>query len=313
MSNKRINPQSFAAVIHGYLASPKFHALGESTQTSYRHYLIIAEHPDVLGALPVGVIRPALVQGFLDSFADRPGAQLCARVAIKAVEKWALVRDLLPFPITTGTEVVGSTGGHKPWNDAQVQTAEYYARPDLARVITMAANTGQRGSDLRRMRWTDIEEVDGRPGINVTQRKTGLQIWIPMTQPLMAAMATWEKRPAPILLKSTGEPWTSRQQLSTGWERERERNPKLAMCAGLVLHGLRATAVVRLRRAGATVLQIVDMVGLSPPMVERYCRFASQKENASAAVLHLDRLAGNGSRTRTQEDNANGIRKALKD
>jgi integrase len=56
-------------------------------------------------------------------------------------------------------------------------------------MVTLAANTGQRGSDLVRMRWTDIEEYEGRPGINVTQRKTGLVIWIPMTQELMAASA----------------------------------------------------------------------------------------------------------------------------
>ena len=199
------------------------------------------------------------------------------------------VRDLLPFPITTGTEIVGGGDGHRPWTDAQVATAEHFARSDLARVITLAANTGQRGSDLFRMRWTDIETVEGRPGINVVQRKTGLAIWIPMTQPLMAAIETWERRPTPLLLTATGEPWKNRHQLSEAWTRERERNPKLALCAGLVLHGLRATAVVRLRRSGATTPQIADMVGLSFPMVERYSRFANQKQSALAAVHFLDR------------------------
>jgi hypothetical protein len=56
-----------------------------------------------------------------------------------------------------------------------------------------------------------------------------------------------------------------------------------------VLHGLRATACVRLLRAGANTRQIADMVGMSEPIVGRYCRFSVQKENASAAVLHLDR------------------------
>ena len=202
---------------------------------------------------------------------------------------WALVRDLMPFPITTGTEIVGGGDGHRPWTDAQVATAEHFARPDLARVICLAANTGQRGSDLFRMRWSDIEIVDGRPGINVVQRKTGLAIWIPMTQPLMAAIETWERRPAPLLLMMDGKPWRNRHQLSEAWTRERERNPKLALCAGLVLHGLRATAIVRLRRAGASTPQIVDMVGLSAAMVERYSRFANQKTSALAAVHFLDR------------------------
>lgn len=287
----RIPPTAFAAVIHAYLASPKFKSLSPSTQELYRRNLKIAEHPDVLGALPVGVIRPALVQGFLDGFADRPGAQICARVAIKAVERWALPRDLLPFPITTGTEVIGSKGGHKPWTEAQVATAEQYARPELSRVITLAANTGQRGSDLIRMAWSDIETISGRPGINVTQHKTGVQLWIPMTQELMAAVETWERRPAPFLLKPTGEPWRTREQLTMAWDHERARNKYLAPCADMVLHGLRATACVRLKRAGANEIQISDMVGLSEPMVRRYCRFSVQKENAMAAVHHLDRTA----------------------
>lgn len=58
--------------------------------------------------------------------------------------------------------------------------------------------------------------------------------------------------------------------------------------AGLVLHGLRATAVVRLRRAGATTGQIAGMVGMSEPMVNRYCRKSVQRENALAAVHYLD-------------------------
>jgi hypothetical protein len=42
-------------------------------------------------------------------------------------------------------------------------------------------------------------------------------------------------------------------------------------------------------RAGANTRQIADMVGMSEPIVGRYCRFSVQRENASAAVLHLDR------------------------
>lgn len=285
----KIAPNSFAAVIRAYLASPKFQSLEHSTQTGYRQYLKVAEHPDVLGALPVGVIRPALVQQFLDGLADRPGAQQRAKVAIKAVERWALVRDLLPFPITTGTEIVGGGDGHRPWTEAQVACAEAYARPEVSRIITLAANTGQRGSDLVRMRWSDIEKVDGRLGINVTTQKTGRTLWVPLTEALQAAMAGWERRPGMILLTRYGQPWAHRRAAYEAWTTERDRNPQLGLCTGLVLHGLRATAIVRLRRAGCPATLISDMIGLSVQMVERYCRFADQKHSAMAAVHYLDR------------------------
>ena len=286
----RIAPSTFAAVIRAYMMSPKFGGLARSTQVHYQHLLLLAERPDTLGALSVEVIRPALVQAFLDGLSDRPAQQKCAQTALKAVEKWALVRDLLPFPITTGTEAPGGTGGHEPWTDEQVALAEREARPHLARIITLASNTGQRGSDIVKMRWSDIEEYEGRPGINVTQKKTGLVIWIPFTQELAAAIATWERRPTFIALKEDGLPFT-RQQLSDQWLRERNTRPALALLkeAACRLHGLRATAVVRLRRAGATTGQITDMVGMSEQMVNRYCRFSKQRDNALAAVHYLDK------------------------
>lgn len=286
----KIKGSTFAAVIRSYLASPKYDALAKSTRVSYRYLLRLAERPDTLGELPVDVIRPALVQAFLDGLADRPAQQKCAQTALKAVEKWALVRDLLPFPITTGTEAPGGRGGHEPWTDEQVLLAEQHARPHLARIITLASNTGQRGSDLVKMRWSDLEEYEGRQGINIKQRKTGLVIWVPVTQDLAGAIATWERRPTFIALKEDGLPFT-RAQLSDQWLRERDTKPVLAplAAAGLVLHGLRATAVVRLRRAGASTGQIAAMVGMSEQMVNRYCRFSKQRDNALAAVHYLDK------------------------
>ncbi len=284
-----IKQGTFASVIRAYLMSPKFDALAHSTRVGYRYLLGLAEQPETLGAYSVEVIRPALVQAFLDGLADRPAQQKNARAAIKAVEKWAIVRDLLPYPITMGTEAPGGTGGFEPWTDEQVDLAERCCRPHLSRVITLASNTGQRGSDLVKMRWSDIEEYDGRPGINVIQKKTGLVIWVPMTQELMRMIAGWERRPTFILLKEDNLPFT-RAQLSDQWMRERDTRPALAPLreAGCVLHGLRATAVVRLRRAGATTGQIAGMVGMSEAMVNRYCRFSVQRDNALAAVHYLD-------------------------
>jgi hypothetical protein len=50
----------------------------------------------------------------------------------------------------------------------------------------------------------------------------------------------------------------------------------------------RLVACVRLRRLGRSEAEIRAMVGLSLPMVSRYCRLSVQKENAMAAVLRLD-------------------------
>jgi integrase len=284
---RHIEPGTFASVIRDYMTSPKYLGLAYNTKASYGHFLAIAELPETLGALSVEVIRPALVQAFLDGFSDRPASQRNARAALKAVEKWAIVRDRLPWPITFGTEAPGGGGGHEPWSDEQVAIAEAHAGHNLSRAVTLGANTGQRGSDLVTMRWTDLETYEGRLGINVTQKKTGLKIWIPFTQELQRAIATWERRPGFILLRMDGSPW-ERGELSDQWWRERKDNPELALLKDRVFHGLRGTACVRLLRAGANTRQIADMVGMSEPMVKRYTRFAEQRKNALAAVIHLD-------------------------
>jgi integrase len=272
------------------MASPRFQGYSPATQETWGRELRLAERPDTLGAISVNVLRPALVQAFIDGLSDRPGKQAAALAALRQVERWAIVRDLLAQPITTGVEFDRSHDGHKPWSDEQVRLAETQARPELAQVVTLAANTGQRGSDLVKMRWTDLEVYNGLTGINVVQQKTGRQIWVPITQELSAAMAGWQRRPGFILLRPTGIPWT-RKALTWAWIVERDSNPALRPLAGLVLHGLRATACVRLLRVGANTRQIADMVGMSEEIVGRYCRFSAQRENASAAVLLLDRTS----------------------
>ena len=284
----RIMAGTFASVIRKYQTSSVYMDLAASTRRNYDSVLRIAE--DSLGGYSVQQIRPSVIQTFLDGLAETPGKQTIARTAIKAMEKYALVRDLLFYPITTGTEVVGGGGGHEPWTDDQVRLAEKHARPDLARVITLAVNTGQRGSDVVRMCPSDIEVNHGHPGINVIQRKTGVRLWVPFTPDLIEAMKVWEKKPGPYVLKPNGKPYT-RELLSWHWNHERDNNKALAeiKAAGLVLHGLRATAIVRLRKAGASVMNICDMVGLSEPMVARYSRLADKTERALAAVHYMER------------------------
>jgi integrase len=282
-----INEGVFAGVIKAYLASPKFQGLAPNTKRSYRRALLLAEHQDGLGSIPVDEMRPALVQAFLDGLAGRPAAQQKAKRVLKALESWAIVRDLLPRSITQGTEAPGSDGGHEPWTDEQVSVGEMVSVTHLSHAITLAANTGQRGSDLVRMRWTDIETVGGHPGINVTQQKTGRKLWVPFTQALISKIETWERRPGYILVRPDGTPYV-RDMLTKAWYWERVRNPALEPLRHLHLHGLRATAVVRLRRAGVSIAQICDVVGMSQQMVARYCRLSDQRANAIAAMEQLE-------------------------
>ena len=92
----KITEECFAAVICAFLASPRFHDYSSATQEVWGRELRLAERPDTLGAISVNILRPALVQAFMDGLADRPGKQAAALAALRQVERWAIVRDLLP-------------------------------------------------------------------------------------------------------------------------------------------------------------------------------------------------------------------------
>lgn len=291
-----VTEDSFAALVRAFKVSPKFTGYAEATQELWGRELDFAARPDCLGALARHEIRPSLVQAYFDGLTGLPGKQAAALSALKQLEKWAVVRDLLPRQITLGVETEDSDGGHVPWSAEQVSFAETNLPPHLTRAITLAANTGQRGSDLVRMGWTDIETYEGIEGVNVRQKKTGRDVWVPIASPLAAAMRTWERRPGPFLLREDSRPWT-RKALTAAWTYQRDTNSTFTsyrLCGPdldrpLVLHGLRGHACVVLLRAGANTRQISDMVGMSEEMVAGYTRLSLQRDNAVAAVHHLER------------------------
>lgn len=290
-----LTDDSFAALIRLFMspANPKWvlqepKGYSEATKESWTWGLRFASRPDTLGALKLTEIRPSLVQAFFDGIAHLPGKQHVILTALRQIEKWAIVRDLLPRQITLGVEITASDGGHIPWTAEQVRLAADHVGRNLRRVILLGAYTGQRVSDTIRMAPTDIENVNGIAGINVRQKKTGRAVWVPIISQLADEMRTWEVRPGPFLLRPDGRPWV-REALSDAWRDERIENAALEPVRDLVLHGLRAHACVQLRRAGAEGVQIADMIGMSVQMVERYCRFSVQRENATAAVINLER------------------------
>lgn len=295
----RATGNNFASLVQRFKLSEKFNGFSRATQVLFARELELAAAPTCLGGHLLDEIRPSHIQEYLDVFSAKPGKQAMAKAAFKALEKWAIRRDYLMRQITIGVETGRPTGGHTPWSDDQVRLAEKHARPDIARAITLGAWTGQRGSDLVRMGPTDVERFNGMDGLRVVQQKTGREVWVPITPELAAAMATWERRPGPFLLRPDERPW-QRQELTHAWTWERDHNVELGALsrAGLVLHGLRGHCCVRLSRAGLTDHQIGDLVGMSIPMVSRYTRKSSQRENAHAAVYQLFGASVNPARTR---------------
>jgi integrase len=187
---------SLDEVVNAYLASPKFGALRESTQTTWRRYLLfVCRH---LGSRPIDSLNSVVMQELFDGLASRPGFQSVTLSAIRQVERFAIRRGYITQPFTFGVEIQKTDGGHIPWTDEQVAFGLSNTKGHWPRVIALGAYTGQRGSDLVRLGWNDIETYDGRQGFAITQVKTGRQLWVPILESLASIMANWEKPPRAI-------------------------------------------------------------------------------------------------------------------
>jgi integrase len=277
---------TFGMVLDLYLTSPAFLGLGEGTRDQYTRQIKTARAG--FGNLPADAMRPSLIMGVLDGLADRPGTANNFLTAMRAVSAWGRGRDHFKASITEGVKPYDKKGGHKPWTDAQIEAARQHLTGYVRRAILLGLYTGQRGSDLVRMGWTDID--DG--GFRIVQKKTGREIWCPIVDELAAEMATWDKRPGPFVRQDSGKPFT-RKLLSKHYNAARLGVSELR---GASIHGLRATAVVRLRRQGLTTAQIQDIIGMSMAMIERYSRFADKKASGKAAVISLEERARNRNR-----------------
>jgi integrase len=275
-----LTPGTFNELIDAYLISPAFTEIAASTQYNYRRDLAIARQ--AWGALPAEGVEPKHVQKVMDGLARTPAKANSFLGTMKTLAKFARKRGLISSNFAEGVDRYDvSDRGHKPWTATQIKCAHDCLTGDVRRGIMLALYTGQRLSDVVRLGWTDVDEN----GFRLRQKKTKRDVWCPIVPELAAEMATWEKLPGPFVRQPRGKPIT-RKHFWRFFDEARKQFPDLQ---GATMHGLRATAVVRLRQAGLSTGQIGDVIGMSLAMIERYCRFADRKESGRAAVVALAR------------------------
>ena len=236
------------------------------------------------GDLRAENLRPVHVQALMDKLAETPGKANNVLDALRAMCRWAGgPRELLGRDPTQGVAHFERGEGHRPWSPEQLACADANYTGMLRRAYWLLRYTGQRISDVVRLGFTDID--DG--GFSLRQKKTGVRPWCPIFPELEVEMASWERRPGPFLIQESGRniglPFTTNGL----WKKFDEARSALPTLDDAVPHGLRANAVIRLRQEGYAALQISDMIGMSPPMVERYCRYADRKAGGQAVLLAL--------------------------
>jgi integrase len=264
-------------VIDEYIAAAS-PTLSASAFDHYQRALGIAKR--AWGDLPIEGLRPSHVKRLMDGMAKTPAKANQFLSVMKVLSGWAIVSDKIQQSLTEGVKPYKVTGGHKPWTDAQIAAAHAKLTGEVRKGVMLYLYTGQRGQDVVKLGPTYID--DG--GFDLGQKKTGVDVWCPILPELAAEMATWEKRPGPFLRLADGRPYTR----SRFWNHFTDAIEGIPELAGVTLHGMRCTAVIRLRHAGLSVPQISDIVGMSMQTVARYCRFADRKAGGKEALIMLE-------------------------
>jgi integrase len=277
-------PGSLAWAIEKFLASPLYNERAETTRRNYRR--VLDQLRQRWGAGLLRDLQPKHVRQIRrDIAATSTTAADIAMSLISALWEFAteqLGLDELGADPTHGVKRVHKvTHEHEPWPPELIERFMREARPSLCWAVKLALYTGQRRSDLVKMKWSDF---DGRD-IQVRQQKTGELLWIPCHWELRAELETMPRIADTILVGEQGAPLMGASLSVMVRKQLRDMGVN-----GYAIHGLRKNAAVALADAGCDAFEIASITGhRTTAMVAHYAKRHDQRLRARSAMDKLER------------------------
>lgn len=286
-------PWTYDGLIAEFKASSDFKGLGKQTKKDYVRYFDLISHH--WGDIPVRMTKAKNVLWLRDQYSNTPQKTNYLLRVLSRLISWGVpmeYRNDNPCRHVPPIKIAGSGWAPWPWED--IESARDNMHFKIWAVLAGCLFTGQRISDVVKMKRSDIKPVPGSncSMIGVVQNKTQMKLWIPVHQLFLPVMERGLKGNDTffIFTNSRGRPWTRdgfetsfrKEKQRQGFERLRER--------GLVIHGLRKSAAVMLAESGCSDAEIQAITGQSKAMVEYYTRQVNQLKLARNAILKWEAL-----------------------
>ena len=274
-------PRSFNALAIAYFGSANYRALALGSQSIYRRTLepFLKKH----GHRRADQMKREHVITLMGAMAERPGAANMLLKRLRTLLRFGIDLCWIKDDPTTRVRSYRSKELHT-WTEEEIVTFEgRWPKGSKHRLaFGLLLYTGQRGSDVRKMVWTDIVGTT----IRVAQQKTGTKLVLPLHPDLQALLATAPRKQATILATEYGAAFSPK-----GFGNFLSGAIKSAgLPARCKTHGLRKAAARRLADAGCTTKQIAAVTGhKSLAEIERYTRAADQERLAHEALAKLER------------------------
>jgi integrase len=267
---------TFAALAIRYYGSPQYQSLSATSRANYRR--VIDGFREEHGHRHVKQMTREHVDIIIGKMANKPGAGIILLKRVRTLVRYALGLGWIDRDPTAGARAYRSKEIHT-WNEEEIATFEKYwpegSRERLA--FALLLYTGQRGSDVHRMLWSDhIGDT-----IRVAQQKTAAKLIIPIHDSLARLLVRANRSQTTILVTAFKKPFSVKGfgNMMSGAIRD----------AGLPNrckpHGLRKAAARRLAEAGCSASEIMAITGHKTlAEVERYTRAAGQEQLARRAI-----------------------------
>jgi integrase len=255
--------------------------LRPATRKGFDHFLnrLEAEAGDRL----VAALTRRDIYELLDGMSATPNSANFMLSVLRVLLEWGVPRGYRDDNPAVGVKRLRvEDGGHEPWPERAYGFVVAHAPTHLRRTVYLGRATGQRVSDLVKMRPADLA-ADGiflRIG-KLRDKKH----FVPLNAEQMAEIRSWAVRDLDFFITTPG---TGRRctptylnMLWNEWRASREAAPLADLT--LTIHGLRATKIEDLRCAGTEDGAIADEIGMSAKMIARYLRFADKAASARAS------------------------------
>lgn len=290
-SRKPADDNRMRALVALYRASPAYTGLADTTRKIWARWLDrIVEH---FGDLRVAQfdradkIRP-LIRRWRDKWADKPRSADYAIQVLSRVLSHAVDLDKISANPCEGIKSLYSNDRAAIiWTDEDLEALKAVASPEVWHAVNLAAHTGLRAGDLKRLAWSHI----GPDAIAIPTSKSrgGITAFVPLYDGLRSALAAIPKRSTVVLTNEKGHPWSDGVN-GTSFRNARE---KALPGRDLHFHDLRGTAATRFHQAGLTSREIAEVMGWEEAQVEKIIRrYVSRAAVTQSMIRRLNQAEG---------------------
>lgn len=278
---------SLNALIAAYEQSVKFASLKPNTKRDYEFYLKLLGQR--LGNFDAAAITAPVLQAVYDSLVEQTPVKAMKAVAVaRALFAWGVPRGYARANPGRDIDMISHRANPSPpWPQWAFDAVARHARWEVQTFVALALYTGQRTSDVVNMQFSDIRG----DRIRVLTEKTRLELWIPIHRDLAPVIARCRQRGDRPFIHSPGGQAMTPDTFRALYDRERLRNRKHGvnpferfMEDKITPHGLRKSAVVKLREAGVSAEDIGLLVGMSLPMVNHYSQGWDKAQRTQQAM-----------------------------